>query len=551
MNSGGWGAEQPRRFIARGTVGCKKQAMRFFLKISACAILFAVPIYAQQDDMATKARLGKDLMAAGRFEEAIPIYRDLVRMLPNNPGPVANLGIALHMAGHDLEATKQLQAALKIDPSYLPARLYLGSAYLGLNEVAKAIEPLRKVIQVSPENVEARQLLGEAFLGQESFEAAAEQFEKLRDLDASNPKGWAGLGRSYEGLARRNFEELEKVAMGSAYWLALVAESRFKADQHNSAFFFYREALKKMPTLRGVHASVAEIYRKNGHPDWAAIEDERELELPPLNCIETDEVSKTAVTAGRRGAVVSPQRGRNFDVNGVECKFRAGHYREIVGSLSGAKTAESYYWRSRAYDKLAAEAFSRLGRLRPSAQLHELIAQIHFGRKRCLESAREWKEALKFSPANPYYEKELSISLSCSKDYEGAREILENLVRRLPDSAEVNYWLGFTLLRLLRAVEAVPYLERAVEADPSVLAAHRELAGAYLEIGKAEKAIPHLMAALPIDKDGSLYYQLARAYRSTGEQAPANEMLKKFREIQESSAAEEQVLVQEADIGPP
>ena len=72
-------------------------------------------------------------MAAGRFEEAIPIYRDLVRALPNNPGPIMNLGLALHMAGHEREAVNQFQAVLKLEPTHLPARLFLGAAYLGLN----------------------------------------------------------------------------------------------------------------------------------------------------------------------------------------------------------------------------------------------------------------------------------------------------------------------------------------------------------------------------------------------------------------------------------
>ena len=37
----------------------------------------------------------RKLMAAGKFEEAVPAYRDLVRAVPSNPGLIMNLGMAV------------------------------------------------------------------------------------------------------------------------------------------------------------------------------------------------------------------------------------------------------------------------------------------------------------------------------------------------------------------------------------------------------------------------------------------------------------------------
>jgi predicted Zn-dependent protease len=215
----------------------------------------------------------------------------------------------------------------------------------------------------------------------------------------------------------------------------------------------------------------------------------------------------------------------------------AGNYEEAI--------------RSRAYDKLAAEAYSRLADLPPSAEWHEVMAKIYFAQRRCLEASKEWQEALKFSNRNPYYQKELAISLTCAADYENARRLLDGLTKESPGSAELNYWLGLTLMGLKKEPEAVAYLEKAVEIDPTVPGAHRELARAYLHVGQAEKAIPHLKAALPFDKDGSVYFQLARAYQSTGQQQLAKESLKKFQEIQNSENAERKALEQQLQITPP
>ncbi len=508
-----------------------------------CIVFCFAPVYAQINDLTAKSHRGKELMAAGKFEDAIPIYRDLVKALPNNPGPVMNLGLALHMAGHEREAVSQFQAVLKLDSAHLPASLFLGAAYLGLKEPAKAIEPLKTVLQTQPDNREARLFLGQALLSLDRFQEAVEQFESLSKLDPENPKVWNGLGLSHEGLVSLNFEELDKVAPESAYWLVLVAESLFKGKQYDRSFFFYREALAKMPNMHGVHAMVAEIYRKKGHADWAVIEEERERKLPPLQCSDVGKASKTT-SDELRGS-----DGNN--AHKLECDFWAGHYREVAASSKEAKTADAIFWQTRAYSELAERDFSRLAQLPNSAEAHELMAKIHFGRKNYSASAKEWQKALKFSPSNPYYQQGLAISLSASGDYESARQLLENLIRQSPTSPELNYWLGFTLLNVGDPGAAVPFLEKGVEGDQTVLPAHRDLASAYLRTGQIEKAIPHLKAALPIDEGGSLYYQLAQAYRKSGQKELQSEMLEKFQQIQDSAAAEKKRFEQQTKITPP
>jgi len=513
------------------------------MRLGMCLVFCLVPVYAQSDDLAAKSGRGKKLMAAGKFEEAIPIYRDLVQALPDNPGPMMNLGLALHMAGHEREAVSKFQPVLKLEPTHLPARLFLGTAYLKLNEPAKAIEPLKTVVQAQPDNLEARLFLGQALLSLERFQAAAEQFERLSEQAPENPKVWNGLGLSHEGLAGQNFEELEKAAAGSAYWLVLVAESRAKADQYNRAFFFYREALAKMPNMHGVHAMLAEVYRKNGHPDWAAIEEKKERKLPPLDCSDAGEASVTARSALARKHSNKSQK--------LECDFWAGRYHQVAASSKEVNTPEAIFWRTRAYSELARQAFSRLAQLPPSGEAHELMAKIHFGQKNYAASIKEWQEALKFSPENPYYRQGLGISLSARGDYDGARRLLEDLIKQSPDSAELNYWFGFTLLGLEKPGAAIPFLEKGVEGDPTVLPAHRDLARAYLRTGQIEKAIPHLEAALPIDDEGSLYYQLALAYGKRGQRELEKELLRKFQEIQNSATVEKKRFEQQIEITPP
>jgi len=200
---------------------------------------------------------------------------------------------------------------------------------------------------------------------------------------------------------------------------------------------------------------------------------------------------------------------------------------------------------------MALQAFGRLGQLPPSTEQHELKAHIFSGQKRYADAAQEWREALKLSPLDKQIQKQLAISLKFSQDYAGALPLFQALLKWQPASAELNYLTGETLLDMQRAEEAPPLLLRAVNRDPKLIAARKALARGYLAAGRASDAIPHLRATLGADEDGSLHYQLARAYQATGQLGLAKEMLEDYQKAQRSAAAATETARRDAEITPP
>src|SRR4051794_19273328 len=85
------------------------------------------------DVLAQKSHQAKQLMAAGRFADAVPLYVELCRALPSNSGLRLNLALAYHMSGQHREAVPEFERVLKTDPSNLPALASLGASYLALN----------------------------------------------------------------------------------------------------------------------------------------------------------------------------------------------------------------------------------------------------------------------------------------------------------------------------------------------------------------------------------------------------------------------------------
>ncbi len=479
--------------------------------------------FRQPDDLAAMSQRAKEFMAEGKFADAVPLYRELNQAVPNNPGLLLNLGMALHMAGDERKSITQLEAAVKLDPKLAPAWLFLGAARLQLGQTPAAVDALKTVLRLQPDHRDALDMLAGALESLGRAVEAAEQYQRLADLAPESSLAWYGLGRSYESLSVRAFDDLQKAAPESAYWLALVAETRLRELQFSSAFYLYRRALEKMPAMRGLHAQVAEVYRRTGHPDWASLEEQKEQPLTEPDCH-----SQT-----------------------LECQFREEHFLGLLASANGTNTPESYYWRSRAYNELALQAFARLGQLPPSTEQHELKAHIFIGQKRYADAAQEWREAFKLSPLDKQIQKQLAISLKFSQDYAGALPLLQGLLHGQPASAELNYLTGETLLDLQRAEEAIPLLRHAVERDPKLVGAHKALARGYLAAGKARDAIPHLKAALAADEDGSLHYQLARAYQVTGQPGLAKEMLADYEKTQRSAAEATETARRDVEITPP
>jgi Flp pilus assembly protein TadD len=99
--------------------------------------------------------------------------------------------------------------------------------------------------------------------------------------------------------------------------------------------------------------------------------------------------------------------------------------------------------------------------------------------------------------------------------------------------------------------EAIVYLQKAVAADPKLLTAQSALGLAYLQAGQAANAIPHLRAALPIDEDGTLHYQLGRAYQAHGDRDLARKMLKTYQEMQTKDQESKKEVEKNVTITPP
>lgn len=497
---------------------------RLALQAAFFLALFPAQLVPQNEDLAAESHRARELMAASRFEEAIPIYEKLVKAVPGNTGLLLNLALAEEMGGHPARSIPHFEAVLKVEPNSLPALLSVSMAHLQLNQTREAIAPLRKVIELDPGNLNAVGMLAEAELDQKRFEDAAGHYRELIARNAADARAWYGLGKAYEALATKTFERLNQSAPQSAYVAVLLADTRLERHQYRSAFFFYHEAEHKSPDLPGIHAGLAEVYRQTSHEDWAEDEEKREQNLPAPDC--------------------KSQAG--------ECAYFS---KDFVAATKGADsnaTPAVLFWATKAYNELAEQAFDRLSALPESVEMHAFKAQILHDHKQDLEAANEWRAALKLAPQDENVKRQLAAALFDAKDYQAVIPLAEEQLGRTPKSPDLNYLLGASLFRTEQPEKALPYLESAVEGNADApLVAHAALGLTLLALNKDAEAIPHLKKALDLDDDGSVHYSLARAYRAAGQTQLAAATMQQYQKIQRQNQEINEQLAKEAEITAP
>lgn len=358
------------------------------------------------------------------------------------------------------------------------------------------------LLLAQPAGTAARLDSAEASLAAGRLDGALAGLVEVVRTDRANPRAWFLLGKTWVAFASQSYERLlSEVPPDSPYALAISADGLMRRLQHAHAVAAFRKALEREPGLVSAHVAIASVYRSMGRNDWA------ERELAAIDCTK----------------------------RAVECDAVQGRPEAALAALRGQpQTPANLYWRGQAYTALAQQAFAALEKLPPSAELYRYKAGLDWEAGRRVEMVQQLREALKLAPGDRALRRDLGMALGAAGLYDEAFQLAAELLRDEPASPQLNALAGDALLSLQKAEEAIPYLKKAGADNPVT---HASLGRAYMQLGDAGQALPHLQAAAPIDTDGSLHHLLARAYRLTGQPAPAAAAMKKYQELSAKSAA--------------
>jgi len=116
-----------------------------------------------------------------------------------------NLGVQAFRSAKYGEAAEHFFAAVRLDPAYLDARLYLATTYMqqfvpgsetleNQQMAQRAQDEFQQVLSLDPENDMALASIASLYYNRKKFEDAREWYEKLTSLSPENKEAWYKLG---------------------------------------------------------------------------------------------------------------------------------------------------------------------------------------------------------------------------------------------------------------------------------------------------------------------------------------------------------------------
>jgi len=177
------------------------------------------------------------------------------------------------------EAIAELQTAVRMRPSYLPARLNLAHAYFSKQQFAKAETELKHILELDPDNDDALYFLGFCYLADKHAPDARQVFSQLIARNPKVPGAHYGLGMALaaEGNHRDAIDEFKTTATlrpefeGVHYQLGLAqaelglyddAIASFQNEIANTDDYDAEIALAHAYEKKGMHEKAADAMER-------------------------------------------------------------------------------------------------------------------------------------------------------------------------------------------------------------------------------------------------------------------------------------------------
>ncbi|MGO9402307.1 MAG: tetratricopeptide repeat protein [Terriglobales bacterium] len=488
---------------------------------------------------------------------AIEQYEQIVRLQPESMDDHLLLG-RLYRLNNDLQkAESEFKTAVKLQPDSEEAVTTLAYLYNELGDTARAAQVLSSVPNPA-RSAKLYSALGYTYEQQKEYKNAIHAYRHAIELDRDNLDAIRGLAQNLlnDGQADAALEQYKVIADANpedAQTYVRIAEIYRKQGKFDLALDHLKKAESMVQDSVEVPYNIAAIYQAQGRYDEAIpiMRDLLKKSEKADGKYTNGEKSNRAVFLERLGTIYREQ-GNNQAANET--------FREIV-ALGGDDNIERGYqeiidtWREakewqKALD-VAKEAVQKL----PSPQLKMVLAlqQADMGeadkalkdvrgmlkgdaddREVYLTLAQMDTRLRRFSDAQQALDKAEQLSTKTEdkeyvwflrgsnferdKHYAEAEEQFKKVLASDPDHASALNYLGYMLAdQNMKLEEALGYIKRAVDLDPTNGAYLDSLGWAYFRMGKYELAEDDLLkASQKINTDPTVHDHLGDLYQKTG-----------------------------------
>jgi tetratricopeptide (TPR) repeat protein len=146
------------------------------------------------------AGLAMALLMAGKHEESIPVYWDLIGVDPHAYNAYHNLALALVRSGQRMEAERVYLLLLDRKPDFIEGRANLATLYQARGRLADAARHWRKVLELDPERPDAWANLGEVLIDLGDMQKSMEAYAEAAKLQPNNASAWLNYAAAAQAV---------------------------------------------------------------------------------------------------------------------------------------------------------------------------------------------------------------------------------------------------------------------------------------------------------------------------------------------------------------
>jgi tetratricopeptide (TPR) repeat protein len=226
----------------------------------------------QKDDShaPTYLGLGKAFQRQGDHANAIGAFRKVAELDGKNVEARLQLG-AYYLTGGQLnpelfkKAQQIAEEVLALDSASVDARILLGNAYAGLNDLEKSAEEIERALAGDPENLTAALNMGAVRLRQKDPVGAEATYKAAIEKHPTDAKAHLALGAFYVASARAKEAEPElrkafELAPAEPTVLYGLTGLYLSQKRDGDAEQVFKEALAKQPDSRPTRWGLANFY---------------------------------------------------------------------------------------------------------------------------------------------------------------------------------------------------------------------------------------------------------------------------------------------------
>lgn len=251
---------------------------------SAAVVLLLTTALAAQDlspALAKRFSQGVAALTAGQLDPAESAFRAVVQGGGDRAFVRHNLGIVLQQRGRHAAAVVEFRAAVRLDPTFGPARLLAGTSLLALGQVSAALLQLKRAVALMPAEPAAHLQLADACERAGDYLCLADEYRTLTTLAPGNAEYAYRLGKAYLRLSQWAHVSIQAVDPRAARLSQALGREYLEQQRPNLAEREFQRALQRDPSMVEVRLALARIYLGEGRFDDAAREVTRVLATVP------------------------------------------------------------------------------------------------------------------------------------------------------------------------------------------------------------------------------------------------------------------------------